>query len=132
MEMSGYAALLAAIIVSRIMSERGYRMLSADEKIRLMDGFSRARAHSLIPLAILIGTFYFLITSTTLNRGILAVGYFASLIGYIIVRAVLNQRKLTTLQMPISYRKYFMAAQAISMLGAAWFFFTIFYAHRHT
>jgi hypothetical protein len=131
MEMSGFVALLAAIIVSRIINERGYRLLSADEKLRLMDGFSRTRAYALIPLAILIGAFYFLATSTALNSDALAIGYFVSLIGYIIVRAALNQRKLTTLQMPISYRKYFMTAQAISMLGVAWFFYTIFNVRGH-
>jgi len=69
MEFSGYIALFAAVIVSRIINERDYRILSNEEKVRLMDGFSKARAYSLIPLLLLIGAYYLLMTKTALDKG---------------------------------------------------------------
>ena len=69
MEFSGYIALFAGVIVSRIINERGYRILSNEEKVRLMDGFSKARAYSLIPLLLLIGAYYLLMTKTALDKG---------------------------------------------------------------
>ncbi|MBI1763398.1 MAG: hypothetical protein HYR56_18390 [Acidobacteria bacterium] len=130
--MSGYIALLVAIIVSRIINERGYRRLSADEKVRLMDGFSAARAYSLIPLVILILAFYLMMTQTSFDPKVVSVGYFTLLIGYVIVRAVLNQRRMKTLQLPLVYQKYFTLSQVLSMLGVAWFFFTMLYGRRMT
>lgn len=50
MEMSGFVALLAAIVASRFINESGYRKLEPEQKLRLMDGFSRTRAYSMIPL----------------------------------------------------------------------------------
>jgi hypothetical protein len=73
MEISGYIALFAAIIVSRIINERGYRVLSDEEKVRLMDGFSKTRAYSLIPLLILIGVYYVLMTKTERNYSALKI-----------------------------------------------------------
>ena len=60
MEISGFIALLLAVLASRIINERGYRHLSSEEKVTLMDGFSKTRAYSMIPIIILIGGYYLL------------------------------------------------------------------------
>ncbi|MEM9478728.1 MAG: hypothetical protein AAGA58_03600 [Verrucomicrobiota bacterium] len=126
MEFSGYIALFAAIIVSRIINERGYRVLSDEEKVRLMDGFSKARAYSLIPLLILIGGYYFLMTKSDLNRGMLSIGYFVLLIGFVVIRSVMNHKKMKTLDLPDSYRRMFTISQVVSLIGVAWFFYALF------
>ena len=126
MEISGFVALFAAIILSRIIGERGYRRLSDDEKLRLMDGFSKARAYALIPLLILIGVYWLLLTKTGIDRNLLTIFYFALLIGWVLLRTVLNQRKLAALDLPPAYRRTFTVAQVISLLGLAWFFYAIF------
>jgi hypothetical protein len=90
MEFSGYIALIAAIVISRIINERGYRLLSNEEKIRLMDGFSKSRAYSLIPLLVLIVGYCLFITKTDLNKGLVSLGYFGLLIAFVIVRSVMN------------------------------------------
>lgn len=125
MEFSGYLALIAAIVISRIIHERGYRLLSNEEKIRLMDGFSKSRAYSLIPLLVLIGGYYLLITKTDLDKGAVSFGYFAILIAYTLTRSVMNQRKLSALDMPTGYRRAFLISQIVSLLGVAWFFYIL-------
>jgi len=68
MQMSGLIVLLVAIVVSRMLSERGYRTLDADAKLRLMDGFSKTRSYSMIPLLVLIGAYWCLMTQTSMNK----------------------------------------------------------------
>lgn len=126
MQISGFIVLLAAIVISRIISERGYRALNSDQKLRLMDGFSSTRMYSLVPLLVLIAGFWYLTTKTEINKQLVTTAYFGLLILYVVVRTILNQRKLLSLEMPPEYRRMFMIAQAVSLVGVAWFFFTIF------
>ena len=127
MQMSGFVVLLAAIVASRMISERGYRALDSDEKLRLMDGFSKTRSYSMIPLLILIAAYWYLMTQTSMDKSILNVAYFGLLIIYVVVRSILNQAKLTQLEMPAGYRRMFSIAQVVSFSGVAWFFFAIFH-----
>ena len=115
--------LLVAIVISRIFHERGYRTLDSDSKLRLMDGFSKTRAYSIIPLLALIGVYWFLLSQTNVNKSLLHIGFFGLLIVYVIVRSILNQKKLTQLNMPADYCKKFAISQLISFLGLAWFMF---------
>lgn len=126
MEISGYIALFAAIIISRIINERGYRVLSDEEKVRLMDGFSKTRAYSLIPLLVLIGGYCFLMTKTSMDRGVLSIGYFGLLIAFVVIRSVMNHKKMKALDLPDSYRRMFTISQLVSLVGVAWFFYALF------
>lgn len=127
MELSGFVALLAAIVVSRFINESGYRKLEPDQKLRLMDGFSRTRAYSMIPLLALAGAFWFLMKRTEIDRNLVSVAYFGLLFAYIVARIFLNQRKLAQLEMPDHYKKTFTIAQVVSFCGIAWMFFTMLY-----
>ena len=127
MQISGFIVLLTGIILSRIINERGYRKLNAEQKIRLMDGFSTTRAYSMIPLLLLIAAFWFLNSETNIDKQILTAGYFGLLLVYIIARVVLNQRKIAQLELPGEYTRLFTLAQVVSFIGVAWFFFAIFY-----
>ena len=98
MQISGFIVLLTGIILSRTINERGYRKLNAEQKIRLMDGFSTTRAYSMIPLLLLIAAFWFLNSETNIDKQILTAGYFGLLLVYIIARVVLNQRKTKQLR----------------------------------
>jgi hypothetical protein len=125
MAISGFVALLVAIVAARIINERGYRTLSAEEKLRLMDGFSAQRAYSLIPMVLLVAAYFLLSTKTSLDPTMLAIGYFGLLVVYVVIRAILNHRKMKTLGMPDKYRRYFVVSQLLSMLGLAWFAFSM-------
>ena len=126
MQISGFIALLFAIIVSRFISERGYRGLSSDQKLRLMDGFSSTRMYSMVPLLLLVAGFWYLTSETEISKQLATSAYFGLLIVYVVVRTLLNQRKLLTLELPKEYRRMFTIAQAVSLVGVAWFFYTIF------
>ena len=121
MQMSGFVALLVAVVVGRLLNERAYRTLGSEEKLRLMDGFSKTRAYSMIPLLVLIGGYWCLATQTSLNKLTLSVVYFVLLIVYVVVRSVWNQVKLAQLGMPADYQRKFTITQVVSLLGIAWF-----------
>ncbi len=125
--MSGLVAFLATIVVSRFINESGYRKLSNDEKLRLMDGFSSTRAYSMIPLFVLVGAYWFLMSQTEIDRNLISAAYFGLAITYIVVQIFLVQWKLAQLEMPIHYRKTFTLAQVVYVCGIAWMFFTIFH-----
>ncbi len=117
--------LLVAVVVSRIISERGYRKLDSEDKVRLMDGFSQKRMYSMLPLLALIVLYWFLSTQTEYGGQLLTIVYFGLLVLYVIVSAVINQRILTRLQMPKDYCRLFSVTQVISFCGIAWFFYAI-------
>ena len=126
MQLSGFIALIAAIVTSRFISERAYRELDSKQKLRLMDGFSSTRMYSMVPLLILVAAFWYVTTKTEIDKSLVTTGYFGLLIAYVVVRTVLNQRKLLSLEMPAEYQKMFTIAQAISLAGVAWFFYAVF------
>ncbi len=125
MQLSGVFVLFVAILVSRILNEKGYRKLSPEEKLRLMDGFSTIRIFSIVPLLLLIALFWFLSTQTETRLQMLTVGYFKLLILYVLTRSFLNQKKLLQLRLPKAYQQTFALSQAVSLAGVAWFFFTL-------
>ncbi|MBL8892806.1 MAG: hypothetical protein JNL67_22710 [Planctomycetaceae bacterium] len=91
-----------------------------------MDGFSSTRMYSMVPLLVLVGGFWFLTTKTELDKPLITAAYFGLLIIYVVICTVLNQRKLIVLDMPVPYQRMFMTAQAVSLVGFAWFFYTVF------
>ncbi len=125
MFISGVFVLFAAIVIARVIHERAFRALDSEAKLRLMDGFSRSRAYSMVPLLILIGAYWYFMSHSSLDRGLLGVAYFGLLIVYIVVRSLWNQVKLVQLDMPAEYRRMFTMAQVVSLLGVAWFFFAV-------
>lgn len=126
MQISGFIALFAAIIGSKIINERAFRALADDEKLRLMDGFSKTRAYALIPLFVIIGLYFLLITQTNLDKGLMLISYFSLLLVFVVIRTAMNHKKLVNLQMPIAYRRLFALSQVLSLVGMAWFFYTFF------
>ena len=125
MEISGFIVLLIASIASRFISERGYRTLTDEQKVRLLDGFALQRVYSLVPAVLLLGGFFFCISYTDLDRGLLFAAYFGLLVAYIVIKSVFNHWKMKSLEMPAGYRRHFLASQAVSMLGVAWFVFAM-------
>ena len=90
MQASGFIALIAAIIVSRFVSERAYRELDSDQKLRLMDGFSSTRMYSMVPLFALVPALWYLMTRTEINKSLITAAYSGLLIVYVVVRTILT------------------------------------------
>lgn len=125
METYAWIGIIAAMVVSRFINERGYRTLSSDEKLRLMDEFSWDRAFALIPIVLLGVLFWLLATKTAMDRATLQVTFFTLLAIYIVSRIAWNLRRLNQLNMPGEYQRMFTISQVISLLGLGWFVFAM-------
>lgn len=123
MEISGYIALLLAFLVGRIANERGLHYLNDKEKVRLLDGFSKARSYGTLPVLVLVAIYFLLLSQTHLSRSVLTICYFVFLIGIIVARTILSHKKFKMLEIPTSYQKCFLIGQLISLAGLAWFFY---------
>jgi hypothetical protein len=51
---------------------------------------------------------------------------FGLLIAFVILRSVMNHKKMKTLDLPDSYRRMFLISQVISLVGVAWFFYALY------
>jgi len=125
MEMSGLPVLLGAMIASRVIRERGYKQLTNEEKVELMDAFSNARMLSLAPLLVLIGGFWLLRSHTSIAPWALNAGYFILLFAYCLGLTWLYNAKVAKLNVSEKFRLNFTLSQVVSGVGVAWFFFTV-------
>jgi hypothetical protein len=113
----GLAAFFVGMIASRILSERALRLLTPDEKLRLLDSFSRLRAFGSIPLVLLVFIF-FSITSFPpqfVMPGFL--GAWALFAGFVAWQHYFVHRRLRELAISESYRAAFSRAQWVSRSG---------------
>jgi len=100
----GLAAFFIGLIASRILSERALRLLTPDEKLRLLDSFSRLRAFGSIPLVIIVFIF-FSISSFPPRFALPAFfGAWALLGGFIAWQQFFVQRRLRELSISETYR----------------------------
>jgi hypothetical protein len=124
LQISGFLIFIASIGISRWLNETAYKKLDSEQKLRLMDGFSGARAYAMIPLLVLIAAYVLLMSNKSLNRQWVTGGYFVCLFVYLAIRVVLTQIKLTKLDLPKDYQLKFNIGQAISFAGIAWMIYT--------
>ncbi len=117
---SGVVLMLVSIAVSRLLHERGYRQLTPEEKLRLMDGFSATRAYSIIPLMIGLGVYWVLSNQPGINQRALGTGFVVAFAAYIVLRLYFNYRKIVALEMPPHYRSAYVSSQGIALAGVAW------------
>jgi hypothetical protein len=115
----GLAAFFIGLIASRILSERALRLLTPDEKLRLLDSasFSRLRAFGSIPLVFIVGIF-FSITSCPPQFVLPAFfGAWALLGGFITWQHFFVQRHLRELSISGTYRAAYSRALWASRAG---------------
>ena len=114
--------MLLGLFGSRFLAERANRLLSSDEKLLVMDSFSRIRTFGTLPLIVMIlGLF----SMTYLPRVWLWPAYFAAcalLALYFAVMHVIISRRLTKLGINASYRTAYNRARLISYSGFLAFF----------
>jgi hypothetical protein len=113
----GIAGLFAGLIASRVLCERAVRLLSAQEKLTLLDNFSRLRAYGAIPLLLVAGIFFAI---ASLPESIMLPLYFggwALLAGYIAWQSLYVHKRLRELGISEAYRAAFTRAQWCSRAG---------------
>jgi hypothetical protein len=113
----GLAAFFVAIIVSRILSERAVQLLTPEEKLRLLDSFSRFRALSSIPLVLVVFIFF---SISSFPPQFVLPGFFgawALLAGCIAWQHLFVHRRLRELSISRSYIAAFTRAEWITRSG---------------
>jgi len=112
-----FVVLLCTVVAGRILSERALRLLSADQKVSLVDAFRGQRAYGLIPLVALFAAYYALMSYTAVSRPVLFVAYWMALLAYLVWSFWFTRRTLSTLNLPRAYLTQFGIARAIQYIG---------------
>jgi len=116
----GVGVVLGASLTARVISERSLRLLTAEQKVLLIDSFSRTRV--LFP-SVVLGMAMLYLVSIGLGAPVRPLAYatFAALIGLMAWRHVAVARRLRTLDMPEAYRRAVRWAGVLTYAGLAVF-----------
>ena len=113
----GLFAFVVCVLVSRVLSERAFRALPADQKVTLMDGFSGMRAYSMIPVLGILAVMFGLPQLVPAHPRIgLFVGL-GLLLVYVVGMHVVIVRRLRAMEINPKYQRDFMFARHVSHLG---------------
>jgi hypothetical protein len=113
----GIVIFCALALGSRALGERALAGLSANEKVRLLDGFSRHRIYLLIPVMGL--TVLILLASQRMPEHAveIATAHIALTLALIVGINVVVLRKLRSLSLPEAYLRRFLVARALTFVG---------------
>jgi hypothetical protein len=109
--------LFAAIVISRIITEKALKRLSAEDKARLVDSFSGYR---ILNSTLLLGIFIIWIAATDFLPGwryTLTVIFVLSFLSVSAAISGLSYRKMKNLALPGDYIKSYLLGLAIQYLG---------------
>lgn len=123
----GVFLLCLCIVISRVLSEKGLKILSDDQKVALLDAFSNMRKYGFIPLVFLF--VIFIMADRTYHR-LNSIAYFffiGLLITYFIIIQIITSRKLGKLNLPKSYLKIYLTSRIIYYFGFACLLIPIIY-----
>ncbi|XXY53115.1 hypothetical protein WME91_18470 [Sorangium sp. So ce269] len=118
---------LLLIVGSRVMNERALSALSASDKARLVDGFSKQRIYTLVPvIALLIVNYAAIKLAPERTTEIFAV-VIALTVALLIAGNVIAMRKLRSLGLPGSYIRKYLASRAVSLVAMLLLVGSVFY-----
>jgi hypothetical protein len=122
---AAFALLLIGIFGSRYVTERALRLLSSEEKVKLLDSFTTLRMFGALPFA-LLALFFFAIPyfpqNTFWYAYVSASSVFA---GYLAVTHHIVLRKMCALGINVEYLKAYRKARWLTYGGFAAFFVLI-------
>ncbi|XYH95315.1 hypothetical protein ACMHYB_47145 [Sorangium sp. So ce1128] len=118
---------LLLIVGSRVMSERALSALSASDKARLVDGFSKQRMYILVPVIALLVLNYAAIKLAPERTTEIFAAVIALTIALLIAGNFLALRKLRSLGLPGSYIRKYLAARAVSLVAMMLLVGSVFY-----
>lgn len=122
----GLAVFAAAYILSRIINERGLKMLNADEKARLLDGFSKFRLFSSVAIIVVLGV---LILSDRFIQNLPAgfsLAFPFAIISVLLTLNFIGYKKLSTLDLPKEYVRNYLFSIFIQLIGIVFLFAPVF------
>ncbi|WP_437925052.1 hypothetical protein WMF37_39400 [Sorangium sp. So ce291] len=118
---------LLLIVGSRVMSERALSALSASDKARLVDGFSKQRIYILVPVIALLVLNYAAIKLAPERTTEIVAAVIALTVALLVVGNVLAVRKLRSLGLPGSYIRKYLASRAVSLVAMMLLVGSVFY-----
>ena len=123
----GIIILFSAFIISRIISEKALRQLSPDQKVLILDSFSKMRMYNLIPLVLIIVAYFFIKEVTSFHSYVPYIFFLAILFLFVIAIQVVSFKKLKSLKLPDVYLKKYLTSQIIVIVVfLIWIPFTIY------
>ena len=119
---AGIVGLFAGIYASRIVMERALRLLTAEDKLKLLDGFSKMRMFGSIPLLLVVGL---MVSVLYLPHEKIAMAYLGTcilFIGAMVAQQIYVARRLRALSIAEGYCRAAARAQWLSRFGFLCFF----------
>ncbi len=113
----GIGVFLLTVFLSRFLAERALRLLTPEQKLSLIDGFSGMRAYSMIPIVLLIGVFFALTRYIPSAADLWLTGYWIALALYVVVSFFYTRRRLIDLGLPRDYLQLHTVARAVRLVG---------------
>jgi hypothetical protein len=122
----GLIVFLALLMASRVLQFRALKLLSSEEKARLLETASRQSIFTLLTVVVLVALFYLASRVLTVDLRALLIAYFALLMVAFAVFMRFNMRRLAKLAMPQSYIRQTYFVYALQFLGIVLLLFVSF------
>ena len=121
-----FFVLITSVVVSRVIQEKGYKQLSADEKVKLLDGFSGLRIWANIPMLGLALGFYLLYVLHVPDFWFWYFVLFALIFLYQFILVYWVYRKMTEMQISSGYIRFWGISRLIVYSGMILFIFILY------
>ena len=121
----GFVGFMGAYLIARIISERGNKMLSPEEKGRLVEAFAGLRVYGIaVPFAALL---VFLVVSRVApeSSNLVLFGVLGVFLIMILVRTIFTVRTLKRMDVPAAYVTNFLCALIVQYFGLAFLFIPV-------
>ena len=130
--MAGLIFMFGCTLVSRIMREKSLQLLTAEQKVQLVDSFSRSRVRNLAGLFGVV-IIYFLASRLEMSVQITyLIALVIPMVGLLVWSHIASVTKLRALSIPDAYIRTFHRAQLLTYVGLATFvtLFLVDFARR--
>ncbi|MDX6614617.1 MAG: hypothetical protein QOD75_3803 [Blastocatellia bacterium] len=118
----GLIALVAAVIISRVIMEKALKRLRPDEKAKLLDAFSGYRIYNYAVILILMVFYFGAMRYFPESASAIAPMFLILFLLVTITISVLSYRKLKGLGLPPQYVKNYLISLAVQYAGIAFLF----------
>jgi len=116
---------VVTILASRFLNEKANRHLDEQARSALIDVFAGFRFQFLIPIVIIILSFFLLIKLYPDLYRTISLVYFGLLVVYMVITNIITFRKMKALELPRSYTRAFIASKAVMYAGLGVFVYFV-------
>lgn len=113
------------ILVSRFLNEKANRHLDEQARSALIDVFAGFRFQFLIPIIVIILSFFLFIKLYPDSYRTISLIYFGLLVVYMAGTNIITFRKMKALDLPLSYTRTFIASKAVMYAGLGVFVYFV-------